>query len=187
MSSPTDPRRRPEPDDEDRPRPPPRRGQARPLADYIASLVTPAARRRGFATADVIALWAEIVGPGYADCTQPERLSWPRRLGNGGEDEFEPATLIVRVSGARALLFQHEVPVIVERINAAFGYAAIGRIRIVQRPIDLGRKKPKLPKRRLAAAEEAHIKDLVGEIENEALREALARLGRAIRGGLPNP
>lgn len=182
---------RPPPDtvarDDDRPRPPPRRGQARPLADYIASLVTPSARRRGFATADVIALWAELVGPGYADCTQPERLTWPRRLGNGGEDEFEPATLVVRCSGARALLFQHEVPVIIERLNAAFGYAAIGRIRIVQRPIDTGRTGRRARSRRLRPDEEAHIRAVVGDIGNEALRDSLARLGAAIRARLPNP
>ena len=105
-----------------------RRGPA-PVSDLLGDVLKPAAKKRGFATTDLFAHWGDIVGARHRDHSQPERLSWPRRLEDGGEDGFEPATLFVRVEGARALLFQHEIPQILERINAVFGFQ-IGRAHV---------------------------------------------------------
>jgi hypothetical protein len=155
---------------------------ARAVGDLLGDVLSPAARRRGFASVDIIAHWAEIVGPAYADVTQPERLLWSRRLEDGGEDGFVPATLVVRCEGPRALLLQHELPVLVERINAMFGYAAVDRIRIVQRPIarPAVQRAPRL--RALSIAEERRIALAVEGIEDEGLRAALERLGRGLIG-----
>ena len=150
------------------------------VGDLVDDLLSPAARKRGFASIDLIKHWAEIVGPAYADVTQPERLSWPRRLEDGGEDGFEPAMLTVRCEGPRALLLQHEVPVLIERINAAFGYAAVGRIRIVQRPIARPEVLRGARLRALSPAEEKRLKGNVEGIEDEGLRAALERLGRGV-------
>lgn len=159
-----------------------RRGPA-PVADLLGDVLSPAARKRGFASLDLFRHWAEIVGPAYAGATQPERLSWPRRMDDGGEDAFEPATLFVRCEGARALLFQHELPQILERINTVFGYPAVGRIRIAQKPIvrPVVARPPRL--RALSAAEEARVTALTAEIEDDGLRRALVALGRAVTAG----
>eukprot|EP01037_Dinobryon_pediforme_P020078 gene20078-20615_t len=154
---------------------------AQPLADLTGSLLAPAAKKRGFASVDLFAYWPEIVGPAYADHTQPERLSWPRRLEDGGEQGFVPATLVVRCEGARALLLQHEEPVIVERINAIFGYKAVAKLRIVQKPIErftVTRPKALPP---LSAAAERDLAREVAVIADPGLREALTRLGRAVK------
>ena len=150
------------------------------MSDLLGDVLKPAAKKRGFATTDLFAHWGDIVGARHRDHSQPERLSWPRRLEDGGEDGFEPATLFVRVEGARALLFQHEIPQILERINAVFGFPAVARIRIVQKPIvrPVVARAPRL--RPLGRAEEAHIESLTAEIEDEGLKAALQRLGRAV-------
>jgi len=160
---------------------PGRRGVRR-VADLVDDCLKPAAKKRGFATTDLFRHWPTIVGRAYAEVTRPERLSWPRRLEDGGEDGFEPATLIVCCEGARALLFQHEAPVIVERINAVFGFPAVGRIKIVQKPI--ARPSVARPPRLapLTPAEEARVASLTADIADEGLRRALVDLGRAVLG-----
>ena len=157
-----------------------RRGP-QPLADLTGALLGPAAKKRGFASVDLFAHWPDIVGPAYQDHTQPERLAWPRRMESGGEQGFEPAILVVRCEGARALLLQHEERTIVERINAIFGYRAVAKLRIVQKPIErigLTRVKPLPP---LPAAAERSLEAEVTGFEDEGLRQALLKLGRAVR------
>lgn len=162
-----------------------RRKGARPLADLVGDRIAPACRKRGFASADLIAFWPDIVGPLYRDCTQPERLSWPRRLADGGEEAFEPAVLTVRCMGARAVLFQHEAPVVVERINATFGYRAVASIRIVQKPVEPRRRVGLAPAPVVDAATAAAIAEATSGVADPGLREALERLGRAVKGRPP--
>jgi hypothetical protein len=173
--------------DPDSPRPTAPRGRrgAVAVADLVGPLLKPAARRRGFAALDLITRWGEIVGAQHATGTRPERLSWPKRLEDGGEDGFEPATLTVTCEGGRALFFQHEIPQILERINSVYGFPAVGRIRIVQKPLTSFARPRAARPRLLSAAEEARIAGLTGGIADEPLREALARLGRAIVGRPP--
>ena len=161
---------------------PRRRRGARPVADLVDAALKPAAKKRGFASTDLFRHWDEIVGPMFATVTRPERLSWPRRLDDGGEPGFEPATLTVRCEGGRAILLQHEAPTIVERINAVFGFPAVARIKIVQRPIHRPQvaRAPRLAP--LSAAQEAHVAEITAEIEDEGLRRALVDLGRAVLG-----
>lgn len=169
--------------DQTRPRAP-RRG-AQPLADLTGALLSPAAKKRGFASVDLFAYWPDIVGPAYAEFTQPERLSWPRRLEDGGEAGFEPALLIVRCEGPRAILLQHEEPTIIERINAIFGYRAVAKLRIVQKPLEHLARPVVRQVEALPPDEEARLAADVAGIEDEGLKQALIRLGRAIRGRKP--
>ena len=55
-----------------------------PSARSSARVIEPVTARRGFAKADLIAVWPEIVGPLHADCTAPEKIVWPR---HGNADE----------------------------------------------------------------------------------------------------
>jgi hypothetical protein len=154
---------------------------ARPIADLVGGMLGPAAKKRGFASIDLFAYWPEIVGSGFADHTQPERLNWPRRLDDGGEHGFEPATLTVRCEGARALLLQYEEQAIVERINAIFGFRAVAKLRIVQKPIvRIGLNRPK-PLGTLSEAGERALRDEVAGVADDGLREALLKLGRAVK------
>jgi hypothetical protein len=158
-----------------------RKRGAQPIADLIGGMLGPAAKKRGFASVDLFAYWPDIVGSTFAEHTQPERLNWPRRLDDGGEQGFEPATLIIRCEGSRALLLQYEEHAIVERINAIFGFRAVAKLRIVQKPVvhyGPERRKPVGP---VSEAAERQLNQEVAGIADEGLRDALLKLGRAIK------
>ncbi len=149
--------------------------QAQPLADLIGEALTPACRKRGSAAADLPMTWPDVVGARYAETTQPETLRWPRH----DEDDYAPATLVVRCEGHVALLFQHDIPQVLERINRFLGWRAVDRIRVIQRPL-VHRDKPKTPSiAPLSEEDEEALTIALTDIEAPRLREALQRLGRA--------
>ena len=47
----------------------------------------------------------------------------------------EPATLIVRVESAFALELQHLAPLVIERVNAHYGWRCVGRLVLKQGPV----------------------------------------------------
>jgi hypothetical protein len=155
----------------------PFRGGARPLATLIGRAMAPALARRGFASADLLAAWPELVGPAFAGCSVPERISWPRASGGG-----RAGVLVVRVAGGRALHLQHELSVLRERINTFLGFEAIGLIRLIQGPVALGRAKPEEPPPRLDPQRAAQIGAEVDGVDDAALRDALYKLGVAVLG-----
>jgi hypothetical protein len=146
------------------------------LAELLGKALDPLTARRGFATAELIAGWAEIVGQRYADCSRPEKIVWPR----GAESGAQGGVLVVRIDGPRALLFQHEVGQIVERVNGFVGHGAIGKIKIVQGPIETRTKSEKPVPRPLDEDGEASLAAALGGVDDEGLRAALDRLGRAV-------
>jgi hypothetical protein len=107
-----------------------------------------------------------------------DRRAGPRRLHRAGE--AEPGVVVIRVDGPRAIFVQHELPQIIERINAFFGYAAIGRARIVQGPVASRAPRVAPPPPDLSAGEEEALGERLAPVGDEALRDALSRLGRAV-------
>jgi hypothetical protein len=91
----------------------------------------------------------------------------------------EPATLILRVEGPAALEIQHSSGVIIERVNRFLGWNAIGRLSLRQAPLTRPRAAAK-PKVLDPAAVERAAGQL-GAVENDDLREALARLAVALK------
>jgi hypothetical protein len=144
------------------------------LGALVGAIIDPVTRRRGFATADLIAAWPEIAGGRWADCTRPEKITWPRAEDGG------PAMLTVRVEGPQAVFLQHEATQIIERVNAFLGYGAIGRLRIVQAPITPLKATAAAATRALSASEEAELGARVAEVDGGPLRAALQRLGRGV-------
>ncbi len=114
----------------------PRRARAKMVGELIPALMRPTFEKFGFPAAAILTDWAAIAGPEFAAFTAPERLKWPRSARSADENAAEPgATLILRVSGAHALEVEHLRPLLIERINAMFGYRAVSDIRIVQAPL----------------------------------------------------
>jgi hypothetical protein len=91
----------------------------------------------------------------------------------------EPATLILRVEGPMALEIQHSSDAILQRVNRFFGWNAVGKIALRQAP--LSRPKPPRAVKRPDAKAVAKVAETMAEVEDEALREALARLGASIK------
>jgi hypothetical protein len=148
-----------------------------PVSDLATDILDPVLKKRAGMTIGLVQSWDEIVGERLAAVTRPEKIAWPRRRHE--DDPFEPATLIVACSGAAALRLQHETTEIIGRVNAFLGYGAIGRIKIVQKPIETARKEKPRP-RPLTQDEAGKIARVTGAVEDAGLRAALERLGASV-------
>jgi hypothetical protein len=163
-----------------------KRPAARPLADLVDACLAPALAAQGFAAADVVVGWPDIVGERLAGVCAPVKLQWPRRPpGIDPDSRGEPATLVVRVEGAFALELQHLAPVIVERINTRYGWRCVGRLALRQGP--LARPQRPRPVPQPDAAMLARAEASVAGIADDGLRQALARFGAGVmaRGDEP--
>lgn len=151
--------------------------RVKPLADLIEACIGPAFSAQGFASTDILAAWPEIVGERLSRYCQPSKLEWPRRTRRDEDGRSEAGTLIVRVEGVFALELQHLAPVVIERVNAHYGWACVGRIVLRQGRIDRGGQ------RKAGAAidpvRRGEVALAVSTIEHDGLREALDRLGIA--------
>jgi hypothetical protein len=154
----------------------PSRPFVRSLRDVVGKVVGEAFTRQGFASAELVTRWTEIVGAEIAAHSEPIKITWPRAV---GEDQPEPATLMLRVEGPAALEIQHLSAVLLERVNRFFGWQAIGRIALRQAP--LRRREPPAAPIPPDPAVTARIADSLPDVTDEGLRQALARLGAAIK------
>lgn len=162
------------------------RSRGRPLADWVGGCVAPALARYGFGQADIVTGWADIAGARVARFAEPVEIKWPR--GTKGRsakrpdaEPPSPATLVVRVEGMFALELQHLAPMLIARINAHLGWRCIGKIALRQAPLR-GRPAPPRPPAPPPAAAVEQARILTGGIDDEALRDALVRLGaRALK------
>lgn len=159
------------------------RGQAVPLADLAVSILGPVLKKRTGVSMALIQSWEELAGPRLAGLSRPERMIWPRRANE--DHPFEPATLVVACQGIAALHLQHESAQLIARLNAFVGFNAVGRIRIVQKPVTQAPARARPLVRALTDRENARVDEVVGGIEDPGLREALDRLGRSILGSKP--
>lgn len=151
-----------------------------PVSDLAARILDPVLRKRAGISTAMIQSWEEIVGTRLAQSTRPEKLNWPRRMNE--DDPFEPAVLVIACEGASALRLQHEAGEVVSRVNAFLGFNAVGRIRIVQKPVaPLAPNRPRGP-RPLTKGEAISLSDRVEAIEDDGLRAALERLGASVIG-----
>jgi hypothetical protein len=151
-----------------------RGGGLRRLPDLLSRVLEPAARRRGLAEARLLTDWPMIIGPQLGARCQPVRLARDRSAAGG--------VLSVHVSSASALELQHSEPQLIERINGFFGYPAVARLRLIQAPPARPVKRPgRPPLRPLDAGEIEELWASVGSLTDPELRQALVRLGQAIR------
>ncbi|TAN00730.1 MAG: DUF721 domain-containing protein [Rhizobiaceae bacterium] len=155
-----------------------RTAYVRPLSDVASEIIDPMLRRRAGISIGLVQSWEEIAGEKLSASTRPERILWPRRAHE--DDPFAPATLVIACEGMAALRLQHETGEIIQRINAFLGFAAIGRIRIAQKPVGSGVEKARPVLRQLSPTEESLIVGTVQNIENDALRASLENLGKTI-------
>lgn len=150
------------------------------IARLVAGILDPAARRRGFAEASLLADWGTIVGPALARRCQPLRIDHPPGRRTGG-------TLLLRVGGAAALEIQHAAPQILERINAYFGQRVVRQLRLLQMPLPTTPEPAPAALAPLAPAAEAALARDVHSIASDPLREAVLALGRTVAGSRRRP
>ena len=149
---------------------------AKPLSVLLSDVFSDAYAKQGFAARELVTRWGEIAGPNIAAHSEPLKMQWPRPV--EGQPQ-EPATLVLRVEGPMALEIQHSSDVILERVNRFFGWSAVGKLAFRQAPLSRSRRptRPRPPD----AKSVAKVAESLGSIEDEQLRDALARLGAAIK------
>lgn len=157
-------------------RPPPTAGRS------LARLVKALDERFGQGEGGLKARWREIAGEALARRTEPVKLVKGR-----GDN---PAVLEIRVDGSAAILIQHQVPEILERVNLFLGPGTVGRLRIVQGPVrqavaepsqsvaKVGARRRKAPP--LDAAAEARLQADLASAPDGPLKAALLKLGREV-------
>ncbi len=147
---------------------------ARPLSSFTRASLGETFARQGFASAELVTRWTDIVGPEIAAHAEPLKIQWPRNEG----DAERAATLVLRVEGPAALEIQHLSAVILERVNRFFGWPAVGRLALRQAPLS---RRHRTAPRATDPETIARIAASLGEIKDDSLRAALARLGAAIK------
>lgn len=90
----------------------------------VKAPVRAAGESRGFVLARLLTHWADIAGEDVAGLTRPVRMNYGR--------EGMGATLSLLVASAHAPMVQMMLPRIKDRVNAAYGYAAVSRINLTQ-------------------------------------------------------
>lgn len=148
-----------------------------PVSDLVSGILDPVLAKRAGITTSLVQAWDEIVGERLSGQSRPDQIKWNRRVGD--DDPFEPATLIIACEAGAALHIQHETTEVMARVNAFLGYSAIGRIRIVQKPVSSPAPIPKKT-RQIPEDERNRIAEKVSGIDDEPLRDALERLGNNV-------
>lgn len=110
------------------------------------------------------------MGERYANVSSPESIKFPAGHKAGG-------VLTLLVEGAHAPLIQHLTPLIVERVNRFFGYAAINRIVFRQGKPPAPAPRPERPQLRPVPKE---LGDGLREIADPELRACLESLAAQI-------
>ena len=143
------------------------------LDKHFRSLTGGIFQRHGFAQADVLSHWPDIMGPELAKLCLPERIRWPQKgeLGN-----HRGATLSVKAFAGEALSVQYAAPQMIEKLNSFLGHGAITKIKIS--PSYLVRKAKVRPQ---AVTEiSTSLQQQLSTIRDDDLQLALLRLGTAM-------
>jgi hypothetical protein len=99
----------------------PRSCRPRAAGELVGDVGGRSFRRFGFVQSSIVSRWGDIVGERYARVSSPESIRFPTGRKGGG-------ALTLLVDGAHAPLVQHLAPMIMERVNRFFGYAAVDRV-----------------------------------------------------------
>jgi hypothetical protein len=153
----------------------PRSRRARSVSDLLPNAGGAAFRRFGFVQSSIVSRWREIVGERYAAVSAPESIRFPP-----GKRSTGVLTLVVE--GAHAPMMQHVAPVIIERVNRFFGYAAVERVSFRQGIVQVAKAKARKSPPSLKAVPVGLGESLLG-IGDHELRACLEALARSVAAG----
>lgn len=147
------------------------------VADAVSKVGNRAFRRYGFAQREIISHWPDIVGPALAECSLPERLTFPQ---NDKKDDKSGGTLYIRVQGSMAPELQHFEPLVIERINGYYGFQAVKRLSFRHGPVPLKPSKKPRQSPKLSESQKKQLEGQLDGVKNPELYQALYRLGSEV-------
>jgi hypothetical protein len=154
---------------------------SRPLGDVIQPVIDPVLTRRGLGLTGLVLFWDDIVGEELAAISRPVKIQQPfRHRGAPGNGKPAPAALVVRADPSCALEMQHLAPVILERINAQFGWRCIARLVLMQGPVPAFAAARRTAAQPLDQAAEVAAAAVAGNGLDPSLHQALVRLGARV-------
>jgi hypothetical protein len=140
-------------------------GGPRALGALLPKLTKPIFRKKSPAGAQIMADWAEIIGPALSAVTAPQRLSG--------------TTLTIACGGPVAMELTHLAPQIIARVNGHLGRQAVAQLKFAQ--LALPGARPPAPRRLASPAPlPAPVQAGIAAVPGEELRAALAKLGQGV-------
>ena len=157
-----------------------RSGRFKRTSELLKRTVNEASEGRGFSETRLLTHWSTFVGIGLAEKTYPVKISFA----SGGLG----ATLTILTTGPYALeleMLKHQIK---EKVNAAYGYNAVARIKITQTAeigfefakLDGTIEEQELNTKSALISNHAKASEKVARIEDKVLREALAELEQKV-------
>lgn len=143
------------------------------IGGKIGKFTRSALKKRGFAAADILLHWDQIVGSHLAQYSCPEKLNYSRQNNLN-------ASLKLRVAPGHAPEITHLEPQIIEKINAFFGYRAVGRLQLIQAPIMREKPKHKKQFQPLSKQTSQELEGKLQQVEDPDLQARLRSLGQKI-------
>jgi hypothetical protein len=145
------------------------------LNKHFQTIAGPVFAKHGFAQAEVLSRWPQIVGTELAAFCAPEKIRWPRGANARG------GTLVVKAMAGHALDVEQSAPLILERISQFLGHGSVQAVKVLQSqslPVSTPRPAP-------AAEAPPHIKAAAQTVSDPDLQAALVRLGAAVSAENP--
>lgn len=143
------------------------------ISKLVPNVTTPVFEKQGFAQAAIISDWEYIVGPDTAKVSLPEKMTFQGA-------KREDGVLFVRASGPVALELQYKSQFIIQQVNSYFGYQAIARIAISQRPLPFKKAPIRKKQIQLSASEGQELNNITAGMDDDALTKSLRDLGEQI-------
>jgi len=153
------------------------------LAACVEPLTRPLFKAQASAVSRLLTEWHAIVGPALSRHSMPEKLSFPGSKQAGGKKTG--GTLTISVENGFATELQHMQPVILERLAAYFGYAAIARIAISHTFPTSGvalRSSKSEARAKTDACLSPDCSRMADTVDDSELKEALQSLAKTLSG-----
>lgn len=156
-----------------------RGGAPKTLGHQAGKITRPMFGERGLADGAIVNDWANIVGELLARHSAPERIIYRQGRKDSG-------ILHLRIdNGGLAMEIQHLTPLLIERINGHFGFRAVDSVKITQGPLPDRPDSSIPPEHKLNDDQNRRLMDDLQCVDDPELQDALASLGRAVRGRDP--
>ena len=157
-----------------------RSGRFKRASELLKRRINEASEGRGFSETRLLTHWSTFVGIGLAEKTYPVKISFA----SGGLG----ATLTILTTGPHALEVEMQKHQIKEKVNAAYGYNAVARIKITQTAetgfefakVSGNTEEQDTNKNLTVVRNNLKASELVEGVENKELREALAELEKKV-------